>query len=338
MVLYFGNLLSKHGYSPAQAETLVPRLREITSVVACSSKINQYARLLDMIFTLMKYKRVCKLAFLDTFSSRAFWFVVILSFLCRFFSIPFVPIIRGGDFASRLKRSPWFCKQVFLKASTSVTPSLFLSDLFTKAGFRHQVIPNFLNIEQYPFTKREQVGPRLLWVRSFHAIYNPLLAIDVLLALLKEFPSAVLCMVGPDKDGSMEKVKQYAEKKNVLNHVRITGYLPKNDWIQLSKNYDIFINTTDFDNMPVSVLESMALGLPVVSTNVGGIPYLIRHGVNGLLVEKDDVHEFKECIRVLISDRLLCCNLTAVARKEVEKLDWFEISKLWAELIRKHSR
>lgn len=338
MIIYFGNLLSGHGRSPAQAEALVLGLREITHVVACSSKAGKLARLMDMIITLIKHRHSCKLVFIDTFSSQAFWFVVILSFLCRASSIPYVPVIRGGDFATRLKRSPWFCNQVFLKAATSVTPSMFLSNLLKKAGYKHYIIPNFLNIELYPFKKREQIRPRLLWVRSFHTAYNPLLAVDVLIALLEEFPYVELCMVGADKDGSMEKVRQYAMKKNVLNHVRLMGYLPKKEWIELSKNYDIFINTTDFDNMPVSVLEAMALGLPVVSTDAGGVPYLIKHRVNGLLVKKNDINGFAECIRLLITDSLLSSAVTAAARQGVEKLDWVEISKLWNELIRQHSR
>ena len=83
-------------------------------------------------------------------------------------------------------------------------------------------------------------------------------------------------MVGPDKDGSLEKTKQYAKEKGVLHRVRFTGGLSKTEWIELSKDYNIFINTTNVDNTPVSVMEAMALGFPVISTNVGGVPFFNR--------------------------------------------------------------
>ena len=84
---------------------------------------------------------------------------------------------------------------------------------------------------------------------------------------------ATLAMIGPDVDGSLTKVKDLARKKNL--DVNFTGKLSKPEWINYSKDFNVFINTTNFDNTPVSVIEAMALGLPVVSTNVGGMPFLI---------------------------------------------------------------
>src|SRR5690606_41312383 len=87
-------------------------------------------------------------------------------------------------------------------------------------------------------------------------------------------------------DGSLSAAKKYAKKHDL--RVNFTGKLKKKEWIKLSAAYDIFINTSDIDNTPVSVIEAMALGLPVVSTNVGGIPYLIEEGKTGLLVAAKD--------------------------------------------------
>lgn len=183
-----------------------------------------------------------------------------------------------------------------------------------------------------------QVSPRLLWVRAFHAVYNPVLAIDVLVGLLKDYPDAALCMVGADKDGSLQQVQQYVMEKDVLPHVQFTGYLTKKEWIVLSAMHDIFINTTDFDNMPVSVLEAMALGLPIVTTNVGGIPYLIKDGENGLLVGRGDAQGFIDAIRNLTRNHTLAEQLTMKARKDVEKLDWEEIRSQWTSIIKQYSR
>ena len=135
----------------------------------------------------------------------------------------------------------------------------------------------------------------MLWVRSFSEIYNPLLALQIVELLKNEGLDVELCMVGPEKDGSLQRCKSVAQELNLP--VTFTGMLSKEEWIDLSKDYDIFINTTNFDNMPVSVMEAMALGLPVVSTNVGGLPYLIEDGVDGMLFPPNNAELFVGAIK-----------------------------------------
>src|SRR5690606_32388170 len=122
----------------------------------------------------------------------------------------------------------------------------------------------------------ERPKPRLLWVRSFSQIYNPVLALKIVEILKLKAMEVSLCMVGPDKDGSLQRCKEMATELNLP--VSFTGLLSKQEWIALSRDFDIFINTTNFDNMPISVMEAMSLGMPVISTNVGGLPLLIENG------------------------------------------------------------
>ena len=113
------------------------------------------------------------------------------------------------------------------------------------------------------------------------------MAIEVLKELKNTYPNAALCMVGPDKDGTQADVQQLIKRYQLHDSVEITGVLSKEDWHKKSEDFDIFINTTNVDNTPVSVIEAMALGLPVVSTNAGGLPYLINNGKDGILIEKE---------------------------------------------------
>lgn len=175
--------------------------------------------------------------------------------------------------------------------------------------------------------------PRLLWVRSFHKLYNPLLAIDVLASLKEDYPNASLCMIGPDKDGSLSLAKQRAASLKVEDSIMFTGLLSKRDWIAKSADFDIFINTTNFDNMPISVIEAMALGLPIVSTNVGGLPYLIDNGKEGLLVEPDSVNNFVSAIKIILTDNKLAIDLSKNARLKAESFDWENIAPHWKEII-----
>ena len=140
-------------------------------------------------------------------------------------------------------------------------------------------------------------------------------------------------MVGPDKDGSLQKVIDLAKELEVSDSLKITGRLSKDEWIKCSEDYDIFINTTDYDNHPVSVIEAMALGLPVVSTHVGGIPYLIEDNTDGLLVPPDNAGKFTEQIDRLIADKNLVLSLTQNARSKVNDFDWEILKHKWFNLL-----
>ena len=199
------------------------------------------------------------------------------------------------------------------------------------------VIPNFITIGNYPFKKRSVLRPRLLWVRAFHKeVYNPEMAIRILAILSEQFEDAKLCMVGPDKDGNMETCLELAESLNVINRLKFTGQLNKSEWIQLSSEYDIFLNTSNVDNTPVSVIEAMALGLPVISTNVGGIPFLFEHEKDCLLVDKNHDVAMACAVTRLVNDPKFSLQLAHAARKKAEGFDWENVKKLWIDVIGQH--
>ena len=114
-----------------------------------------------------------------------------------------------------------------------------------------------------------------------------MMAIHVLKKVLEKYENAYLCMVGPKKDETMNDCKELVNELGITDKVNFTGKLEKNQWVELSKKFNIFINTTNYDNLPVSVLEVMALGIPIVSTNAGGLKYLLNHNSDSLLVNKE---------------------------------------------------
>jgi glycosyltransferase involved in cell wall biosynthesis len=139
-------------------------------------------------------------------------------------------------------------------------------------------------------------------------------------------------MVGPTKDESYQETVLLAKALDL--EVNFTGLLTKEEWLALSNEYSIFINTTHFDNTPVSVIEAMALGLPIVSTNVGGIPFLIQENTNGLLVSDGNSMEMVSQIKRLINNPDLVIQLSKNARETVEKFDWKIVKKQWFELLK----
>ena len=141
-----------------------------------------------------------------------------------------------------------------------------------------KVIPNPIEISNYPFRLRNNPQPIFIWLRAFHHIYNPELAIHVFANLSKIYPKSKMMMVGPDKgDGSLEAAQNVASKLGVKSRIEFTGAVSKSEVPSIINLADIFLNTTNIDNTPVSVIEAMACGSCIVSTNVGGLPYLLEN-------------------------------------------------------------
>jgi len=337
LILYLGNILSHLGKSVSVIEILGPRLAEFDQVIIASRKANKLFRLLDMFMHVIRY-REARILLIDCYSSTAFWYVVLISRLAVWLRIPYVPILHGGDLPARLRSSPRLSHFVFSNSQVNISPSIFLKEHFTNAGFETIFIPNFIEIEEYHYLERIRIKPKIFWVRAFHKIYNPLLAIDILKALSVKYPDVCLCMVGTDKDGSMDEVRMKAQMEGIANRLEITGYLTKEQWRRKSEHYDIFINTTNFDNMPVSVIEAMALGLPIVSTNAGGLPYLIHHQEDGLLVNIGDVQGFTDAIDKLVSQPEVASKLSGNARLKVERFDWQVVKNQWKDVINRHAK
>lgn len=331
-ILYIGNQLKHHNATPTSVDILGALLKkEGYQVHTASSKKNKVLRLLDMCFSVVIFRKKIDIVLIDTYSTSNFYYAVAVAWWCRIFKIPYVPILHGGNLPSRLVKSKNLSNTLFRQAKVNVTPSGYLMQKFKEAGYTNLVlIPNSLELIKYTF-KQRKMAPRLLWVRSFSEIYNPLMALKVLEKLRKTYPEASLCMVGPDKDGSMERCKKWAVVNSLP--VTFTGKLSKKDWLMLSEQYAIFINTTNFDNMPFTILEAMALGLPVVSTNVGGIPYLLEDRQTAMLVYQNDAEAMNTAILKLLEEETLAHIISTNARKKVEKFDWNEVKPLWKSIF-----
>ena len=331
-VLHIGNKLESKGNSPTLVDVLPHKLAiEGIEVRSVSSMKNKFLRLVHMSWSIIHAPKATHIL-IDTYSTSNFWYAVVSGFLARLKGNKFSFILHGGNLPQRFESSPEFILKLFRLADHNILPSYYLLDRLKVYNWKNIVhIPNFIDINQYPFLTRSTLQPRILWVRAFDKVYNPKLAIEVLKCLLKQYPHAELCMVGPEKDGSLEQLKKLV--KETALPVIFPGKLSKENWINLSKDYDIFINTTNIDNTPVSVIEAMALGLPVVTTNVGGIPYLIDHLQTGILVEPNDAKAMSSAIINLIENPETAQNIATNARKKAESFDWAKVKRLWLELL-----
>ena len=336
MILLIGNFLSSHGLNPTAIEDLATALSNRYEIKISSDKKNPFFRLLDMAMSVVNNRKRCQLIIVDVFSTYALTFSCLVILLAKIYKIPYIPVLRGGYLPERYRKYPPIFIYLFSNASTIICPSKYLKRCFDDKNYTIKVIPNYIDLKMYSFKIRKQIKPQILWVRSIHNIYNPLMAVHVLDGIKKKYPDARLCMVGPVKDNRvMEQLKILISRLDLQDHVLFSGQLSKIEWTALSKDYDIFINTTDYDNNPVTLLESMALGLPIVSTNVGGVPYLIDDKVTGLLVEAKKSEQMVEKINELISGKIDGYQIARNAREKVSHYDKSQIIKQWCQTINK---
>jgi len=333
-ILYIGNKLVKHGLNQTSIETLGPLLeKEGYQLIYASSKKSKILRMLEMLWVTVSNSRKTDYVLIDTYSTYNFWYAFIISQTCGLLRLKYIPKLHGGDLPKRLDKNPYLSKLIFNFSYLNIAPSAYLLNAFRDAGFKNTIyIPNTIEICNYQFAAREIMIPKLLWVRSFSPIYNPEMALEVLKIITETYPKAELCMVGPDKNGLLEKMKELAAQYEI--HVTFTGRLTKEDWTKLAEDYNIFINTTHFDNTPVSVIEAMALGLPVISTNVGGIPYLLEDKITALLIDDNDTKAMAAAVIELLQNEVLKNNIVKNAHQMVQEFDSEKVKLQWVEILK----
>jgi glycosyltransferase involved in cell wall biosynthesis len=198
------------------------------------------------------------------------------------------------------------------------------------------LIPNALDLSQYSFRPRRQPHPHLIWLRAFHKIYNPEMAVRIVALARQAAPAIRLTMIGPDKgDGQLQRTKQLADRLGVLDRIEFIPGVAKSEVPRWLQSGDIFLNTSTVDNTPVSVLEAMACGLCVVSTDVGGLRYLLTHEHDALIAPSADENGMTSAVFRILNDAALSTRLSENARRKAAQLDWSAILPLWEELFRR---
>ena len=331
---FVGPMVGRHpGMVTTQGEILAHLLQAAGHpLVSVSSERNRYRRLLDIAGTLVRQRRDIGLQCVQVYGGSSFVVEDMASWLGRRFGHRIVMHLHGGAMPEFMARYPNWTRRVLRRADAIVTPSQFLARAVVPYGFHAQVIPNVLDLSQYPWRHREKIQPRLFWMRTFHPIWNPEMAVRVLARLRAQFPDATLVMAGEDK-GMRPAVEQLARSLGVHSAVRFPGFLNMEGKTREGGAADIFINTNRVDNMPVAVLEACAMGLPVVSTDVGGIPDLLKDGETGLLVRNEDEAGMAAAIARLVLEPPLAGRLSANGRRLAEKSAWPSVRVQWEKLF-----
>ena len=213
-----------------------------------------------------------------------------------------------------------------------VVPSGYLVEVFARHGLKATAVPNFVEIEQLPYRQRRTLRPAFLANRAFHALYNVSCVLRAFGRIQSRMPEAKLVVAG---DGPLRARLQYEARDLGLRNVTFCGAMPPDRMAKLYDEADVYLNAPDIDNMPNSILEAAACGLPIVTSDAGGIPYIVRNGVTALLIPRDDDAGLAAAAIRLFEEPDLASRLAAAARAEVlNRYTWPTVEAGWMDKYR----
>jgi len=238
---------------------------------------------------------------------------------------------RSGEAPDHLARSR-IARAVLRRTDTNVVPSGFLHDVFARFGLRAEIIPNVVDQTRFRFTPRRPIRPRLLSTRNFESLYNVECALRAFSIVQSHYPDASLTLVGAGSED--QRLRERAAELRLCN-VRFVGPVAPDEMWRSYAEADIYVQTPNIDNVPSSVLEAFASGLPVVSTNAGGVSTILTDGVHGLLAPLDDHAAVARQVLRLLADQALVDRLTESALAVCGTYRWDVVRGAWLSLYQR---
>ncbi len=241
-------------------------------------------------------------------------------------------IVHGGSIPKQVLAGEYKFIKAMGRADIIVCPSVFMQQFLERFGIKSLVIENSLDISAYPVLNKKIFRPHLLWMRSFSEVYNPEMAVRVALILSKKYPSFKMLMAGTD-GGLQKKIEQMSGDYGLRDKIIFPGYLGHSAKMAYAEDYDIFLCTNRVDNAPVTLVEFMASGLVIVSVNSGGIPWMIKNGENGFLVNLDDDEAMAVAISRVIENPELGITSCINARMYAQQFNQESVFTKWQVVL-----
>ncbi len=261
------------------------------------------------------------------FAAPAIW-------IARARGVPVIVNYRGGEAATFLERSQALVRWSMKRCAALAVPSGFLAEVFQRFGMASQVVPNIIDLQR--FRPRAdgvlRAGARLLVARNLEPIYDNATALRAFALLARGRPDATLTVAGSGPQ--LAALKALAAELGVADRVTFTGRLDRDAMAAAYREADVLLNPSLVDNMPNSLLEAMACGVPVVSTDVGGVPFIVTHERTALLVPAGAPEAMAAAAARVLDEPGLAPALRAAGLAEVGRYTWPQVAPRLAAVYR----
>jgi glycosyltransferase involved in cell wall biosynthesis len=328
-----------YGGMALQAEKLCNKLRssdvdalfiksnaEFPQVIKFLNEIKGLRTVIRFMFFACSLLRLRRAAVVHIFgaSHEYFFFVVMPTILmARMMKKKIILNYRGGEAEDFLKKWGFIAVPLIKTADVIAVPSLFLKEIIEKAtGETVMILPNLIDMDIFTYRERAELKPAIIVSRQLEPRYNIECALRAFNIVKKKYPEAQLMIAGA---GSEETRLNKLQQEMGLKDVNFLGALSHAELFAIYERCDIMINPTNADNFPGSILEAFACGIPVVTTRVGGIPYMVTQGETGFMVDADDHQGIARGVSTLLQNPDIARSLSRNGRRVADKYEWEEI-------------
>lgn len=322
-VLYIANFVPEKGGISGQVEYLVRYMsvEKAYHVEVFSTKGDSLKRVI-LFFSLLRKARKFDVLHMHGCSGGGFLPIVYGIIVGKLWRKRTVITYHGGGADSFFAKHVKWVRFWLMKADERVVLSGFLKAIFDKYDMPSCIIPNVVELKDDVYIERKEILPRFISMRHLRDLYNIPCILRAFERVQKLIPQAELVLLG---DGDKRNELESFVVEHGLEHVRFIGQVPNEKIGGYLQKSDVMLSSPREDNMPVSLLEAFSAGVLVISSNVGGVPYMVEHGRTGLLFESDNDCELAEQIVWALTNQEESLRMIRNAKEEVEKYSWGEI-------------
>jgi glycosyltransferase involved in cell wall biosynthesis len=214
-------------------------------------------------------------------------------------------------------------------ADVIVVPSGYLVDVFARFGLKARAIYNLVELDRFHYRERRPIRPVFLTSRLLEPLYNVACVLRAFAVIQQRYPEARLTVAA---DGWLRSNLEQLSRELNLSSTEFVGRVPFEKMPATYDAADIYLTATNIDNMPASITECMASGLPVVTTDAGGVPYIVTHEETCLMVPRDDHQAMAAAALRLLEDNELAVGIARRAREASQSFTWNAVRNEWIKL------
>lgn len=238
--------------------------------------------------------------------------------------VPVVVNYRGGEAEAFLARSARWVKLTLRRAAIVVVPSRFLEQIFGRYGVSCIVVRNIVDLSRFAPAAATKAAagtrPHLVVTRNLEAIYDVGTALVAFAHVRNQWPQARLTVAG--RGPELDTLQRQAADLGIGAAVTFVGSLGPREMEALYEDADLMLNASRVDNMPNALLEAMASGVPIVSTDAGGIPYMVEHERTALLVPCGEPALMAQAALRLLREQALAARLCENGLVAADQYAW----------------